>query len=182
MEILHLLSLTRPSKTDGVTPFTFNMYFSLQGKGVLNRGNYPCPSSPAVVRLPSMSDVTEETLTSEVALETDITEQQQAAMQQEERVWLSRLRICRKRSSRQKASNCVTCFHFLPPVLCLFFLIVSQTLHQGTGDVEMTGTCCLYSGSSMKVVTSGKDARELEDLKLLQWRFSKGWLDEVGQS
>ncbi|XP_061286229.1 unconventional myosin-IXa isoform X4 [Bos javanicus] len=56
------------------------------GKGRLRRGNYPCPSSPAVVRLPSMSDVTEETLTSEVALETDITEQQQAAMQQEERV------------------------------------------------------------------------------------------------
>lgn len=57
---------------------------------------------------------------------------------------------------------------------------MSQTLHQGTGDVEMTGTCCLYSGSSMKVVTSGKDARELEDLKLLQWRFSKadwtGWV------
>ncbi|MXQ91703.1 hypothetical protein E5288_WYG004547 [Bos mutus] len=36
------------------------------GKGRLRRGNYPCPSSPAVVRLPSMSDVTEETLTSEV--------------------------------------------------------------------------------------------------------------------
>lgn len=81
-----LVILTGPSKTDGVTPFTFNMYFSLQGKGRLRRGNYPCPSSPAVVRLPSMSDVTEETLTSEVALETDITEQQQAAMQQEERV------------------------------------------------------------------------------------------------
>ncbi|DAA25862.1 TPA: myosin-IXa-like [Bos taurus] len=81
-----LVILTGPSKTDGVTQFTFNMYFSLQGKGRLRRGNYPCPSSPAVVRLPSMSDVTEETLTSEVALETDITEQQQAAMQQEERV------------------------------------------------------------------------------------------------
>uniref|UniRef100_A0A8C2R429 Unconventional myosin-IXa n=1 Tax=Capra hircus TaxID=9925 RepID=A0A8C2R429_CAPHI len=59
---------------------------SVSGKGRLRRGNYPCPSSPAVVRLPSMSDVTEETLTSEAALETDITEQQQAAMQQEERV------------------------------------------------------------------------------------------------
>nr|XP_060475629.1 unconventional myosin-IXa [Panthera onca] len=56
------------------------------GKGRLRRGNYPSPSSPVVVRLPSMSDVPEETLTSETAVETDITEQQQAAMQQEERV------------------------------------------------------------------------------------------------
>lgn len=63
-----------------------NVYFSLQGKGRLHRGNYPSPSSPVVVRLPSMSDVPEETLTSEAVLETDITEQQQAAMQQEERV------------------------------------------------------------------------------------------------
>lgn len=55
----------------------------------------------------------------------------------------------------------------------LFFLIVSQALYQGTGDVEMTRTCCLYSGSSAKVVTSGKDAHDLGDLKLLQWRFSK---------
>uniref|UniRef100_A0A452TW89 Unconventional myosin-IXa n=1 Tax=Ursus maritimus TaxID=29073 RepID=A0A452TW89_URSMA len=56
------------------------------GKGRLRRGNYPSPSSPVVARLPSMSDVPEETLTSEAAMETDITEQQQAAMQQEERV------------------------------------------------------------------------------------------------
>ncbi|XP_026979307.1 unconventional myosin-IXa isoform X6 [Sagmatias obliquidens] len=59
---------------------------SVSGKGRLRRGNYPCPSSPVVVRLPSMSDVPEETLTSEATLEADITEQQQAAMQQEERV------------------------------------------------------------------------------------------------
>uniref|UniRef100_A0A673U687 Unconventional myosin-IXa n=1 Tax=Suricata suricatta TaxID=37032 RepID=A0A673U687_SURSU len=56
------------------------------GKGRLRRGNYPSPSSPVVVQLPSMSDVPEETLASETAVETDITEQQQAAMQQEERV------------------------------------------------------------------------------------------------
>ncbi|XP_017403623.1 unconventional myosin-IXa isoform X8 [Cebus imitator] len=56
------------------------------GKGRIRRGNYPGPSSPVVVQLPSMSDVSEETLTSEAAMETDITEQQQAAMQQEERV------------------------------------------------------------------------------------------------
>ncbi|XP_055219657.2 unconventional myosin-IXa isoform X10 [Gorilla gorilla gorilla] len=56
------------------------------GKGRIRRGNYPGPSSPVVARLPSVSDVSEETLTSEAAMETDITEQQQAAMQQEERV------------------------------------------------------------------------------------------------
>ncbi|XP_017403622.1 unconventional myosin-IXa isoform X7 [Cebus imitator] len=59
---------------------------SVSGKGRIRRGNYPGPSSPVVVQLPSMSDVSEETLTSEAAMETDITEQQQAAMQQEERV------------------------------------------------------------------------------------------------
>ncbi|XP_037063348.1 unconventional myosin-IXa isoform X6 [Peromyscus leucopus] len=56
------------------------------GKGRMHRGNYPSPSSPVIVRLPSMSDVPEETMTSETAMETDITEQQQAAMQQEEKV------------------------------------------------------------------------------------------------
>ncbi|XP_076980007.1 unconventional myosin-IXa [Tamandua tetradactyla] len=56
------------------------------GKGCNRRGNYPSPSSPVLVRLPSMSDVPEETLTGEAAMEPDITEQQQAAMQQEERV------------------------------------------------------------------------------------------------
>ncbi|XP_058150418.1 unconventional myosin-IXa isoform X1 [Dasypus novemcinctus] len=56
------------------------------GKGRHRPGNYPSPSSPVVVRLPSVSDVPEETLTSEAAMETDITEQQQVAMQHEERV------------------------------------------------------------------------------------------------
>ncbi|XP_006167320.2 unconventional myosin-IXa isoform X5 [Tupaia chinensis] len=56
------------------------------GKGRIRRGNFPSPSSPVVVRLPSMSDVPEETLTREAAAEPELTEQQQAAMQQEERV------------------------------------------------------------------------------------------------
>lgn len=56
------------------------------GKGRIRRGNYPSPSSPVIVRLPSMSDVPEETLTNETAMETDFTEQQQAVMQQEEKV------------------------------------------------------------------------------------------------
>ncbi|XP_055984772.1 unconventional myosin-IXa isoform X2 [Sorex fumeus] len=58
---------------------------SVSGKGRLRRGNYPSPSSP-VVRVPSMSDVPEDSLSTEAAMETDVTEQQQAAMQQEERV------------------------------------------------------------------------------------------------
>ncbi|KAM6149993.1 unconventional myosin-IXa isoform 2-T2 [Erethizon dorsatum] len=56
------------------------------GKGRIRRGNHPSPSSPVVLHLPSMSGVPEETLGSEATMETDITEQQQAAMQQEERV------------------------------------------------------------------------------------------------
>ncbi|XP_040131491.1 unconventional myosin-IXa isoform X3 [Ictidomys tridecemlineatus] len=59
---------------------------SVSGKGRVHRGNYPSPSSPVTVRLPSVSDVPEETSAIEAATETDITEQQQAAMQQEERV------------------------------------------------------------------------------------------------
>ncbi|KAG8507431.1 Unconventional myosin-IXa [Galemys pyrenaicus] len=56
------------------------------GKGRLRQGSYASASSPVVVRLPSMSDVPEESLPSGAAMETDITEQQQASMQQEERV------------------------------------------------------------------------------------------------
>ncbi|XP_036590056.1 unconventional myosin-IXa [Trichosurus vulpecula] len=56
------------------------------GKGRIRKGNYPSPSSPVAVRLPSMSEVPEETVTNEEAIEMEVTEQQQAAMQQEERV------------------------------------------------------------------------------------------------
>jgi myosin-9 len=43
-----------------------------------------------------MSDVPEETLTSEAAMETDITEQQQAAMQREERVLTEQIESLQK--------------------------------------------------------------------------------------
>ncbi|XP_019515120.1 PREDICTED: unconventional myosin-IXa [Hipposideros armiger] len=66
------------------------------GKGRPRRGNYPGPSSPVVVQLPSVSDVPEETLTGEAAMETDITEQQQAAMQQEERVLTEQIESLQK--------------------------------------------------------------------------------------
>ncbi|XP_072484009.1 unconventional myosin-IXa isoform X3 [Notamacropus eugenii] len=56
------------------------------GKGRVRKGNYPSPSSPVAVRLPPMSEVPEETVSNEEAIEMEVTEQQQAAMQQEERV------------------------------------------------------------------------------------------------
>ncbi|XP_029431738.1 LOW QUALITY PROTEIN: unconventional myosin-IXa [Rhinatrema bivittatum] len=56
------------------------------GKGRLRRGNYPSQTSPVAVRLPSVPDVPEETVSSEDTMELDATEQQQTAMQQEERV------------------------------------------------------------------------------------------------
>uniref|UniRef100_A0A8D2LVE0 Myosin IXA n=1 Tax=Varanus komodoensis TaxID=61221 RepID=A0A8D2LVE0_VARKO len=66
------------------------------GKGRLRRGTYPSPTSPAAVRLPSVSDVSEEALSSEEAMETDVTEQQQVAMQQEEKVLTEQIESLQK--------------------------------------------------------------------------------------
>nr|XP_060611564.1 unconventional myosin-IXa isoform X9 [Anolis sagrei ordinatus] len=66
------------------------------GKGRARRGTYPSPSSPAPVRLPSVSDVPEEALSSEEAMEMDVTEQQQVAMQQEERVLTEQIESLQK--------------------------------------------------------------------------------------
>ncbi|KAF6131631.1 myosin IXA [Phyllostomus discolor] len=66
------------------------------GKGRLHRGNYPSPSSPVAVGLPSVSDVPEEALTGGAAMETDMTEQQRAAMQQEERVLAEQIESLQK--------------------------------------------------------------------------------------
>ncbi|XP_074955870.1 unconventional myosin-IXa isoform X7 [Phalacrocorax aristotelis] len=56
------------------------------GKGRVRRSAYPSPTSPVAVRLPAVTDVPEETMSSEEAVEMEATEQQQAAMQQEEKV------------------------------------------------------------------------------------------------
>uniref|UniRef100_A0A8D2QJJ3 Myosin IXA n=1 Tax=Zonotrichia albicollis TaxID=44394 RepID=A0A8D2QJJ3_ZONAL len=56
------------------------------GKGRVRRGAFPSPASPVTGRLPSVTDVPEETLSSEEAMEMEVTEQQQVAMQQEEKV------------------------------------------------------------------------------------------------
>ncbi|XP_027744972.1 unconventional myosin-IXa isoform X2 [Empidonax traillii] len=59
---------------------------SIPGKGRVRRGTYPSPASPVTGRLPSVTDVPEETMSSEEAMEIEVTEQQQVAMQQEEKV------------------------------------------------------------------------------------------------
>uniref|UniRef100_A0A8C2T5A8 Myosin IXA n=1 Tax=Coturnix japonica TaxID=93934 RepID=A0A8C2T5A8_COTJA len=66
------------------------------GKGRVRRGTYPSPTSPVAMRLPSVSDVPEETVSSEEAMELDMTEQQQAAMQQEERVLTEQIESLQK--------------------------------------------------------------------------------------
>ncbi|XP_056656408.1 unconventional myosin-IXa isoform X6 [Monodelphis domestica] len=85
---------------------------SIPGKGRIRKGNHPNPSSPVAVRLPSMSEVPEETVTNEEATEVDVTEQQQAAMQQEERVLTEQIEnlqkekcpVSNKRLTREKDS------------------------------------------------------------------------------
>lgn len=62
----------------------------------MRRGTFPSPMSPVAVRLPSVSDVPEETVSSEEAMELDVTEQQQAAMQQEERVLTEQIESLQK--------------------------------------------------------------------------------------
>ncbi|XP_070619065.1 unconventional myosin-IXa isoform X7 [Erythrolamprus reginae] len=66
------------------------------GKGRLRRGTYPSPTSPAGIRLPSMGDAPEEALSSEEAMEMDVTEQQQVAMQQEEKVLAEQIESLQK--------------------------------------------------------------------------------------
>ncbi|XP_069480762.1 unconventional myosin-IXa isoform X2 [Ambystoma mexicanum] len=56
------------------------------GKGHLRRRNLSNQTSPIAARLPSVADVPEETVSNEETMDLEVTEQQQAAMQQEERV------------------------------------------------------------------------------------------------
>ncbi|XP_054025254.1 unconventional myosin-IXa [Dryobates pubescens] len=66
------------------------------GKGRMRRGAYPSPTSPVAVRLPSVTDVPEETMSSEDAMEMEVTEQQQVAMQQEEKVLTEQIESLQK--------------------------------------------------------------------------------------
>uniref|UniRef100_A0A672UFN3 Myosin IXA n=2 Tax=Strigops habroptila TaxID=2489341 RepID=A0A672UFN3_STRHB len=69
---------------------------SIPGKGRVRRGAYPSPTSPVAVRLPSVTDVPEETINSEEAMEMEVTEQQQVAMQQEEKVLTEQIESLQK--------------------------------------------------------------------------------------
>ncbi|XP_043933429.1 unconventional myosin-IXa isoform X2 [Protopterus annectens] len=69
---------------------------SISGKGRLRRLNYPSVSSPGIQRNPSMSDVAEELVSGDESMEIDLTEQQQAAMQQEERVLTEQIESLQK--------------------------------------------------------------------------------------
>ncbi|XP_075361678.1 unconventional myosin-IXa isoform X2 [Mycteria americana] len=66
------------------------------GKGRVRRSAYPSPTSPVAVCLPSVTDVPEETMSSEEAMEMEVTEQQQVAMQQEEKVLTEQIESLQK--------------------------------------------------------------------------------------
>ncbi|NXH58967.1 MYO9A protein, partial [Rhabdornis inornatus] len=69
---------------------------SIPGKGRVRRGAFPSPASPVTGRLPSVTDVPEETMSSEEAMEMEVTEQQQVAMQQEEKVLTEQIESLQK--------------------------------------------------------------------------------------
>ncbi|XP_032926450.1 unconventional myosin-IXa isoform X3 [Catharus ustulatus] len=69
---------------------------SIPGKGRVRRGAFPSPTSPVTGRLPSVTDVPEETMSSEEAMEMEVTEQQQVAMQQEEKVLTEQIESLQK--------------------------------------------------------------------------------------
>ncbi|XP_056355533.1 unconventional myosin-IXa isoform X3 [Oenanthe melanoleuca] len=66
------------------------------GKGRVRRGAFPSPASPVPGRLPSVTDIPEETMSSEEAMEMEVTEQQQVAMQQEEKVLTEQIESLQK--------------------------------------------------------------------------------------
>ncbi|MGH0125371.1 UNVERIFIED_CONTAM: hypothetical protein FKN15_028752 [Acipenser sinensis] len=66
------------------------------GKGRLRRSSYHTPSSPVGTRLPSVSDVPEESAGEEAGVEVELSEQQQVAMQQEERVLTEQIESLQK--------------------------------------------------------------------------------------
>ncbi|XP_066184743.1 unconventional myosin-IXa isoform X2 [Sylvia atricapilla] len=66
------------------------------GKGRVRRGAFPSPASPVTGRLPSVTDIPEETMSSEEAMEMEVTEQQQVAMQQEEKVLTEQIESLQK--------------------------------------------------------------------------------------
>ncbi|MGH0165603.1 UNVERIFIED_CONTAM: hypothetical protein FKN15_049267 [Acipenser sinensis] len=72
------------------------LLMEMQGKGRLRRSSYHTPSSPVGTRLPSVSDVPEESAGEEAGVEVELSEQQQVAMQQEERVLTEQIESLQK--------------------------------------------------------------------------------------
>ncbi|XP_061856436.1 unconventional myosin-IXa isoform X3 [Colius striatus] len=66
------------------------------GKGRARRGAYPSTTSPVAMRFPAVTDVPEETMSNEEAMEMEVTEQQQVAMQQEEKVLTEQIESLQK--------------------------------------------------------------------------------------
>ncbi|KFP27590.1 Unconventional myosin-IXa, partial [Colius striatus] len=69
---------------------------SIPGKGRARRGAYPSTTSPVAMRFPAVTDVPEETMSNEEAMEMEVTEQQQVAMQQEEKVLTEQIESLQK--------------------------------------------------------------------------------------
>ncbi|XP_051898399.1 unconventional myosin-IXAa isoform X5 [Pristis pectinata] len=66
------------------------------GKGRLRRSNHNSPSSPVAMRLLSVTDVPEEIASADESIDVDLTEQQKAAMQQEERALTEQIETLQK--------------------------------------------------------------------------------------
>ncbi|XP_069758507.1 unconventional myosin-IXAa isoform X2 [Narcine bancroftii] len=66
------------------------------GKGRLRRSNHNSPTSPVGMRLLSVTDVPEEMASADESIDVDLTEQQKAAMQQEERVLTEQIETLQK--------------------------------------------------------------------------------------
>lgn len=68
----------------------------MKGKGRPRRSSHNSPTSPVGLRLLSVADVPEEMASADESIDVDLTEQQKAAMQQEERVLTEQIETLQK--------------------------------------------------------------------------------------
>lgn len=111
-----------------------------------------------------MSDVPEETMTSETAMESDITEQQQAAMQQEEKVLTEQIENLQKEKwvSRKKEIPVVFCVSFLLPFGFPYSLVTSCVKHyvRWSKGCRVVRDLLPILWVSVEILTSGKEIHE----------------------
>ncbi|RMB94501.1 hypothetical protein DUI87_29312 [Hirundo rustica rustica] len=93
---LDALEITRHPEVSSSSLEEEHHYPEHKGKGRVRRGAFPSPASPVTGRLPSVTDIPEETMSSEEAMEMEVTEQQQVAMQQEEKVLTEQIESLQK--------------------------------------------------------------------------------------